>query len=263
MKEADIVESLTGVNKSRKKSRIPAKLDFIQSATGLFLGLFMWAHMADISSILLGNDVMYKLTKMFEGDFIFGEGKPIIVSILAFFVFVIFIIHAGLAMRKFPINYKQYKKFKTNMHLINHDDTKLWFIQAYTGFAMFFLGSVHLYTVMTHADKIGPYASSDRVVSDWFWPLYVLLLLAVTFHGVIGLYRLCVKWGWFDGKNPRKTRENLKKAKKIIITIFLILGVLSLVKFIKIGIEHKDNYGQRYTPTSSISKIYTQHRKVA
>ena len=258
MNKAEIIESLTGVNGARKKSRIPAKLDFYQSATGLFLGLFMWAHMIFVSSILLGYDAMYDITKMFEGQFIFGEGKPILVSISVFIVFVIFIVHAGLAMRKFPINYRQYQKFKTNMYLIDHDDTKLWFIQAYTGFAMFFLGSVHLYTIMTHADKIGPYASSDRVVSDWFWPLYILLLLAVELHGAIGLYRLCVKWGWFDGDNPRETREKLKKAKKVVTIIFLTLGVLSLAAYIKIGISHRDKVGQRYTPTSSITIQYNK-----
>ncbi len=263
MERADIIESLTGVSSERKKSRIPAKLDYIQSATGLFLGLFMWAHMIFVSSILLGNNAMYAITKMFEGQFIFGEGKPIIVSISVFIVFMIFIIHAGLAMRKFPINYRQYKTFKTSMNLMGHDDTKMWFIQAYTGFAMFFLGSVHLYTIMTKADKIGPYASSDRVVSDWFWPLYILLLLAVEFHGAIGLYRLCVKWGWFDGDNPRQTRANLKKAKKVVTVIFLTLGVLSLAAYIKIGIAHKHQYGQRYLPTSSISIQYNKLRKVA
>jgi len=261
LKSADIIESLTGVDTQRKKSRIPAKLDFYQSATGLFLGLFMWAHMIFVSSILLGYDAMYYVTKMFEGQFIFGEGKPIIVSISVFIVFAIFIVHAGLAMRKFPINYRQYKKFKTNMHLIDHDDTKWWFIQAYTGFAMFFLGSVHLYTIMTHADKIGPYASSDRVVSDWFWPLYILLLLAVELHGAIGLYRLCVKWGWFDGDNPRETREKLKKAKKVITIVFLTLGVLSLAAYIKIGISHKDKVGQKYTPTSSVTIQYNKSIK--
>ncbi len=259
MEKADIIESLTGVSGERKKSRLPAKLDFYQSATGLFLGLFMWAHMIFVSSILLGYNAMYDITKMFEGQFIFGEGKPILVSISVFIVFMIFITHAGLAMRKFPINYRQYKTFKTNMNLMEHDDTKMWFIQAYTGFAMFFLGSVHLYTIMTQADKIGPYASSDRVVSNWFWPLYILLLLAVEFHGAIGLYRLCVKWGWFDGDNPRETRKNLKKAKKVVTAIFLTLGALSLAAYIKIGISHRDKVGQRYVPTtSSISIQYNK-----
>ncbi len=82
------------------------------------------------------------------------------------------------------------------------------------------------------------------------WPLYILLLLAVEFHGSIGLYRLAVKWGWFDGKNPRASRKRLKKAKWIVTVVFLTLGVLSLAAYIKIGIAHKDKVGERYEISS-------------
>jgi fumarate reductase subunit C len=136
------------------------------------------------------------------------------------------------------------------MKMMKHGDTTLWFWQIFTGFAMFFLGSVHLYVIMTHPAEIGPYASSDRVWSEFMWPLYILLLLAVEFHGSIGLYRLAVKWGWFDGKNPRASRKILKKAKWIVTVVFLTLGVLSLAAYIKIGIAHKDKVGERYEISS-------------
>ena len=254
---SSLIEGYLGVTAEGRKSRLPAKLDYWQSATGLFLGLFMWGHMFFVSTILISKDFMYTITKMFEGSFIFGDenSKPILVSIAVFIVFVIFIVHAGLALRKFPINYRQYKIMKTHTATLGHDDTKLWFIQLYTGFAMFFLGSVHLYTIMTSAEKIGPYASSDRVVSDWMWPLYILLLLAVELHGSIGLYRLSVKWGWFDGKNPKETRKKLKKLKWAITVFFLILGFATLAAYIKIGLAHKDHYGERYH-TTQISTTY-------
>ncbi len=256
MNMSDLIEGYLGVTKDGGKSKLPAKLDWWQSATGLFLGLFMWGHMLFVSTILISKDFMYTITQMFEGSFIFTDGgKPILVSIFAGFVFIIFIVHALLAMRKLPENYQQYKILKTHINAIDHADTKLWFYQAFTGFVMFFLGSVHLYIIMTSADKIGPYASADRVVSDWMWPLYILLLLAVEFHGSIGLYRLSVKWGWFDGKNPRETRKKLKKAKWFVTVFFLALGFASLAAYIKIGIEHQDNYGERYKPSSHVSYI--------
>jgi fumarate reductase subunit C len=253
-----LIEGYLGVTEEGRKSRLPAKLDYWQSATGLFLGLFMWGHMFFVSTILISKDFMYGVTKMFEASFIFEGGAPIIVSIAVFIVFVIFIIHAGLALRKFPTTYKQYKIMKTHTVALKHDDTKLWFIQAYTGFAMFFLGSVHLYTIMTNAEKIGPYASADRVVSDWMWPLYILLLLAVELHGSIGLYRLSVKWGWFDGKDAKATRKTLKKLKWAITVFFLVLGFTTLAAYIKIGLEHKSNYGEKYH-TSQISTTYVMH----
>jgi hypothetical protein len=56
-----------------RKSRWPARLDLIQSASGLSLGLFMWGHMVFVSSILLGSDAMWTVTKFFEGYFLFGK----------------------------------------------------------------------------------------------------------------------------------------------------------------------------------------------
>ena len=56
-----------------RNSRWPARLDWLQSVSGLILALFMWGHMFFVSSILLGNDAMWTITKMFEGYFVFGR----------------------------------------------------------------------------------------------------------------------------------------------------------------------------------------------
>ena len=84
-----------------------------------------------------------------------------------------------MGMRKLPGNFKQYQVIRAHAKSMGHDDTKLWFTQAFTGFAMFFLGSVHLYVIMTNSADIGPYESADRVWSEYMWPLYIILLLAV------------------------------------------------------------------------------------
>jgi len=245
------LEALTGTTVERKKSRIPAKLDYIQSATGLFLALFMVGHMLLVSSILISKDFMYTIAKLLEGSFIFEGGEPFLVTIAAGAIFTIFIVHAGVALRKFPINYAQFMKYREHMKLLNHEDTTLWFWQVVTGFAMFFMGSVHLYIMMSQPDTIGPYGSADRMVSDWMWPLYLFLLIAVEFHGSIGLYRLAVKWGWFDGDNPKATRAKLKKFKWYNTIFLLTLGILTLIAYVRIGIEHKPNYGEKYKPQSS------------
>ncbi len=235
-----------------RKSRKYAKLDFVQSASGLVLALFMWAHMLLVSSILLGEEAMYQVTKFLEGELFFGESYPILVSMAALGIFSIFIVHAAIAVRKFPNTWEQYKEYRAHMKMMKHGDTNLWFWQMFTGFAMFFLGSIHLYVIMSHPAEIGPYASADRVWSEYMWPLYILLLLAVEFHGSIGLYRLALKWGWFDGKNPRASRKKLKMAKWIVTIVFLTLGILSLAAYIKIGMAHKDKVGERYTISEQI-----------
>ena len=98
-----IIESYTGVAKNNRASRMPATLDWLQSATGLFLALFMIAHMFFVSSILISDKAMYTITKMFELDFIIDGGCPLVVTIIGIVVFAVFVLHAFLAMRKFPI----------------------------------------------------------------------------------------------------------------------------------------------------------------
>ena len=231
MREEKVIESYTGVSTQRKKSKIPAKLDFWQSITGLFLALFMIAHLLLVSSILLGKEAMYAGTKFFEGSFIFNEGKPIIVSCVAVFVIVTLVVHAFLALRKFPINYKQFLNLRVHKELMKHGDTSYWVIQAATGFAMFFLAAPHLFVMLTQPENIGPHASSFRFVHQDFWLLYILLLFAVEFHGSIGLYRLCIKWGWFEGLGIKTLRTI-----KLGITIFcLALGICSYIAYMKIG----------------------------
>jgi len=244
--EDSTVELLTGKNKLGKKSKIPAKLDFLQSATGLFLALFITFHILFESSILFGKGAMYKLTKMFEGEPFIEGGEPLIITALAFVIFSMFIFHAFLAMRKFPASYKEYQRYSAHRKLLKHSDTNLWFIQITTGFAMFFLGSIHLYMMMTNPENIGPYASADRIYSDWMWPMYLLLLISVVLHAWVGVYRLIIKWGWFDGKDPRKNRKRSKLIIKTLIAIYLVLGLVSLASYMKIGYDHKDDYGSRY-----------------
>ena len=142
-------------------------------------------------------------------------------------------------MRKFPINYAQYRVYRDHMGMMHHEDTTLWWWQVVTGFAMFFLASVHLYQMLMHPELIGPFESADRVWSGRWWPLYLVLLFAVELHGGIGLYRLAVKWGWFAGKDPNATRRNLKKLKWALSVFFIVLGLTTLAAYMKIGYDHR------------------------
>src|SRR6266487_3060705 len=137
-------------------SGMAARLDVVQSLSGLVLALFMWAHMFFVSSILLGKDAMWTVTKFFEGYWFFGRAYPWLVSVAAGAVTALFIAHAVLATRKCPSTWREYSTFRGHMKEMRHEDTSLWFVQVYTGFAMLFLGSVHLYMMMTNSHRIGP-----------------------------------------------------------------------------------------------------------
>ncbi len=236
------------IESKKKKSRIPARLDFAQSGTGLILGLFMWVHMLLVGSIILGKGSFNFVTKTMELSFLSesGHGFPIAVFFAVLTIFTLFITHALLGVRKFPISWKQHRIIRDQMQMMNHTDTNLWYIQVITGFIMFFAGSIHLYIMLTNPGSIGPYMSADRIVSGNLWPLYLILLVCVELHGTIGLYRLCMKWGWFVGKDAKKSRQALKKMKNRATIFFMTVGILALLVFVVIGINHRDRVGERY-----------------
>ncbi len=231
-----------------KSSRLPARLDLAQSGTGLILGLFMWVHMLLVGSIILGKDAFDFVAKTMELAFLSdtGHGYPIAVFFAVSGVFTLFIIHALLGMRKFPISWRQHRIMQDQMQMMNHTDTNLWYVQAVTGFIMFFAGSVHLYTMLVNPGSIDPFLSAHRVVSGNFWLLYLILLVCVELHAGIGLYRLCMKWGWFGGKDPRESRKKLKKWKNRLTFFFLSIGFLALAMFIVIGIQQRGNAAEPY-----------------
>jgi fumarate reductase subunit C len=238
-------------------SPTPARLDVAQSVSGLLLGVFMWVHLVLVSSILLGKNAMYYVTGFFELRFLHGwtHGYPVIVSVIAVLVFLLFILHAGIAVRKFPNSWRQYRTFRHQMSMMRHSDTNLWFYQALTGFLMFFLGSVHIYVMASHPAQIGPFASSDRFVTEHFWPLYGVLLVCVELHATIGMYRLAVKWLSFKG---HETRHRLKLLKNVLTVFFLTVGAITFFTYTKIGIEHRANAGERYTPAAKQSVQVTE-----
>lgn len=238
----------TGLGDRVRKSRWPARMDLAQSLTGLVLGLFMWGHMFFVSSILVSKDAMWTITKLFEGYFFFGTAYPGMVSVIVAGIFALVVVHAFLAMRKFPANYRQYRDFTGHRRMMRHGDTTLWWLQAVTGFLLFFIAAAHLYQMMMHPGDIGPYASADRVWSGRWWPLYLVALFCVELHAGIGLYRLAVKWGWFVGPDANAGRKRLQALKWSLTVFFLVLGLATLGAYMKIGYDHRDRVGERYTP---------------
>ena len=156
---------------------------------------------------------------------------------IVFGITALIVLHAFLAMRKFPANYEQYRLFIGHKNLLHHGDTTLWWVQVLTGFSLFFLATVHLYQMFMHPADIGPYQSANRVWTQRWWPIYLVLLFSVELHGGIGLYRLAVKWGWFEGRDANASRHRLKTAKWVLTAFFLVLGLTTLVAYVKIGLE--------------------------
>ena len=238
----------TAAGSAGRASAWPARLDVLQSGSGLALALFMWVHMLFVSSILLGNDAMWAVARFFEGYFVLGRREPVLVALVVAVVIVLFVVLAALALRKFPASHAAFRTFRGHMAGMRHEDTTLWYWQVVTGFALFFLASLHLGTMLTRTGRIGPFESADRVWSDLMWPVYLALLFAVELHAGIGLYRLTLKWGWFTGPDPNATRRRLRVVKWVLTAFFIALGLATLLAYVRIGIGHAAHYGEPYVP---------------
>ena len=82
-----------------RKSRWPARLDLLQSLSGLFLALFLVAHMFFVSSILISMEAFHTVARFFEGATVFDKPYPVIVSFVVAGVTSVFVLHAWLAQR--------------------------------------------------------------------------------------------------------------------------------------------------------------------
>lgn len=232
------------------QSRWPARLDLLQSLSGLLLALFLMAHMAFVSSILISHDAFYTIARFFEGAYFLGKPYPILVSGVAAGVLALFVGHAWLALRKFPAGFRQYRAFVAHKNRLRHGDTSLWWLQVWTGFALFFMATIHLYQMLMNPSLIGPYESADRVWTGNLWPLYLLLLFAGELHAGIGLYRLALKWGCFDHGAPNRSRRRLRWVRHGLSAFFITLGLVTLAAYIDLGRAHAERAGERFVPAS-------------
>ena len=165
-------------------------------------------------------------------------------------IFTLVIVHALLAVRKFPINYRQYRSFRDHANDMKHGDTTLWWWQVVTGFALFFLVSIHLYVMLTQPETIGPYRQRRPHLDR---PLLAAVPGAVVRGGTSRRHRP-VPAGRQVGlvlraPTPMSRVRRLKTLKWALTVFFLVLGLATLAAYIKIGIEHAPRAGEPYTPS--------------
>lgn len=232
----------------RQQLRRTALADLGLSLSGIALTLFMWLHMFFVSSILISDEAMWTVARLFEGYYFFGESYPILVSLVAGLVLLLVVFHAVLALRRFPGSAAHFQILATHTRRLGHRDSSSWWLQFFTGIALMFLVGPHLYQMMAHPDAIGPYQSADRSYSGHWWPLYLLLLLCVELHAAFGVYRAALKWGWPRLRDPLRQRLWLHRFKWFLIIFFIGLGSLTLATEIKLGYQHRDRAGEIFQP---------------
>lgn len=210
---------LTGSYPNLSPRRLDGVLDWAQLLSGLGLALFLWAHLLLLGSVLVSPALMDRLAKALEASGAVQIGGPL--------VFLLFLAHFALALRKIPLHPEDQKTLLGHAALIHHADTWLWVAQAFTGAGLLAMGAFHMWSVLANL-PIGALKSAETLQSNRWWLAFYLLLapLAHTHLG-LGLYRIAVKWGLVG----RAGRKGLKGAAKLLILVSIGLSLATLSRF--------------------------------
>ena len=200
-------------------SRTSAYLDGLQMLTGVALILFMWSHMVLVASVNFGAGAMNTLARFFEETYMAQVGGPIIGCV--------FLLHFLLAARKIPFRMDQQITIWKHSRLLHHTDTWLWVIQALTAMIILIMGSIHMWTVLTDL-PITAAKSAARIQGGFWLVFYLILLPMVELHVGIGFYRIGVKWGFIQ----RNTRKVFKRSENILTSVFVLIGLITIVRFL-------------------------------
>ena len=243
-----------GLKDAKRRSKYLAYCDVAQSVTGLILGLFLFCHMAFTSSVNFGKDLFANLIETSGGAFINGEEHLWMHVVFVGFIFVCVVIHALCALRRFPTSYRQCRAINARSRLRRHADTTLWMVQLVTAFLLFLLVFPHLMSMLTNPGGFDPNLIGVHTYHNGL--LYTFIFLVVTeLHGMIGLYRLAVKWDIF-AKNPERDiidqrqgdRAGLRKTMLGVALLMIVMGSITIWTNYSIGAEQVANgqEAQRY-----------------
>ena len=243
-----------GLKDAKRRSKYLAYCDVAQSVTGLILGLFLFCHMAFTSSVNFGKDLFANLIETSGGAFINGEEHLWMHVVFVGFIFVCVVIHALCALRRFPTSYRQCRDIKAHYRLLRHEDTTLWMVQLVTAFLLFLLVFPHLMSMLTNPGGFDPNLIGVHTYHNGL--LYTFIFLVVTaLHGMIGLYRLAVRWDIF-AKNPARDildqrqgdRAGLRKTMLGVALLMIVMGSITIWTNYSIGAEQVANgqEAQRY-----------------
>ena len=244
-----------GLKDAKRQSKCTARLDVAQSVTGLILGIFLFSHMGFTGSVNFGKDLFANLIATSGGVWLDGADHAWMHVLFVGFIFLCVIIHMFCALRRFPTSYKKLHDLHSHVKLVHHEDTTLWYVQLITAFALFFLVFPHLMTMLTNPHGFDPNLIGVHTYHNGL--LYTFIFLVCTeLHGMIGLYRLAVKWDIF-AKNPDSKimdqraatdRTGLRKGMLIVALLMIVGGSITMWTNYSIGADQvaKNAEAERY-----------------
>ncbi|MCF0254292.1 MAG: fumarate reductase subunit C [Duodenibacillus sp.] len=242
-------ENIAGValSDAKRASKWTAYTDVCQSVTGLIIGLFLFCHMFFTSSIQFGKGAFAALIWVSGGGPIFGEEKMWMHVLFIGFITLCVALHALCALRRFPTSYKQFRDIRGHITMVHHTDTSLWLIQITTAVALTGLVFPHVMGMLCAPDQIGPELSGLHTYHmGLLWTLF--FLVCTELHGMIGLYRLAVKWDVVKDRG-----DKLRKIMTYVCAGMIVCGALTAFKFYSIGADVAEAQAQGAPLTSIVS----------
>jgi len=220
----------TTINRSYGKTDL--YVDLAQSISGVLLIGFLWMHMLFVSTIIVSPALFDTLSEGLDKYYLAQLGIPATILLI--------IIHIFLAGRRAPLRLRDLRITYRMAKLMGHFDTWVWVGQVVTALMVGIMASIHLWTILgawplraaTSAARVASSGPADITWGGFTFPFYivfyVIFLLAGEYHGGFGLYRILVKWGWWE-------RHTMGYVLKGITVIIVALGFISLYTFTKIA----------------------------
>ncbi|HOV80501.1 MAG TPA: succinate dehydrogenase [Bacillota bacterium] len=205
-------------------------IDIAESVSGVLLVGFLWMHMLFVATIVLGEGVFNTLSEGLDKYYLAQIGIPATVLLIIFHIFV--------AGRRAPMRLRDLRIAWRLTKGLNHFDTWIWVGQVITALLIGIFASMHLWTIMS-TWPITALKSAHRVadpgtafwggfkIAYYFW-FYIIFLIVGEYHAGFGLYRVLVKWGWFE-------RHKMGYILKAITVIIVALGFTALFVFKKVA----------------------------
>ncbi|NLI11545.1 succinate dehydrogenase [Pelotomaculum propionicicum] len=220
----------TTLNRSYGKTDL--YVDLAQSISGVILIGFLWMHMLFVATIVVSPQLFDALSEGLDKYYLAQVGIPATI--------IVIIIHIFLAGRRAPLRLRDLRIAWRLTNLMNHYDTWIWAGQVITALCVGIMASIHLWVILgawplraaTSAARVASTGPADPTWGGFHFPFflvfYVIFLLVGEYHGGFGLYRILVKWGWFE-------RHKMGWVLKGITVIIVVLGFTALYTFTQIA----------------------------
>ena len=197
-----------------KSPRLEAWMELVELGTGLFLLLFLQFHLFAVSSIILGSVAFNRDAARMDEYYLSYVGIPLVILAI--------VVHGLVALRKAPWRFQEMRVFVQHSRRLAHLDTWAWLVQIVTGLLVVALAAPHIWSVLVNW-PIAAARSAARIQGGYF-SFFLMLLLVAEIHGMVGLYRILVKWSWMHRKRFTPYL--------VYSTMFLVgLGFVALVFF--------------------------------